>query len=750
MVGQAVPPAALPPHHSCEETAHFSAAAAHVLIEVQRFYVFATNMPRLLRFGLLVCAASALAATGAAARPDPALSRAKALLARLPLRFEANRGQWDPVVRYAARANGYALLLTAGGPVVSSPASGRVAIRLLNSNRAAPIEPLDQLPARTDYFMGSREHWHTGIPTYSRVRYRAVYPGIDVVYYGNPNRLEYDFVLQPGADPRAIRLQFRGAGHLAITAEGDLAYESADARMVQERPVIYQEDGRTAARRAVQGRYVLMARNVVGIRLDRYDPTQALVIDPTLVYSTYMGGSGADQIAAAQLDASGHLYLAGSTATSDLVATTNTYQANNFGKTDIFIAIIDTTPGHGFPILYFSYAGGVGMDIPTAMVLDSSQDIYLTGTTNSSDFPTTSGAVQTAGAGSNIYSAFVFELNPGLSSGTSTLEYSTFLGGTTGNQTGNGIALDQNGNIYVIGTTKDTDFPVTANAYQSTLSGLQDAFLAEVTPGSTTLTYATYLGGELEADGRGIAIAPNGRVYFAASTNSTQFPLAGASYQTSLNGNYDLIIGSMDMTQSGTASLVYATYFGGSDNDEVRKLALDANGNLLLTGYTLSADFPVTRNAIQPAYGGNSDAFILVVNPANPAFLLYSSYLGGNDGEVGFDIEEDSAGFLYLTGYTISANFPATADAPQPGWGGGIDVFVTKLQWGATGPSRLIWSTYFGGTGSNSGLALVVGTDGTVYVAGYAGSQFPASSNATQGAFDGGFSDGFYLAISQP
>ncbi len=162
--------------------------------------------------------------------PDAALSQARTALARLPLRFEANRGQWDPAVRYAARANGYALLLTAAGPVVAFPGSQRVAIRLLDSNPAAPIEALDPLPSHTDYFLGSRDHWHTGIPNYSRVRYGAVYPGIDVVYYGNPSRLEYDFVLQPGADPRAIRLKFRGAGHLRITAEGDLAFESAGTR----------------------------------------------------------------------------------------------------------------------------------------------------------------------------------------------------------------------------------------------------------------------------------------------------------------------------------------------------------------------------------------------------------------------------------------------------------------------------------------------------------------------------------------
>ena len=691
-----------------------------------------------------------LAATGAPSGADAALSQARTALARLPLRFEANRGQWDPAVRYAARANGYALLLTAAGPVVAFPGSQRVAIRLLDSNRAAPIEALDPLPSHTDYFLGGRDHWHTGIPNYSRVRYGAVYPGIDVVYYGNPSRLEYDFVLQPGADPRAIRLSFRGAGHLRITPEGDLAFESAGTPMLQEKPVIYQEDRRSATRRQVQGRYVLMARNMVGIRLEHYDRSEPLVIDPTLVYATFMGGSGSDQITAARLDSAGRLYVAGSTGTNDLVATTNTYQAANAGLIDIFIAVIDTTPGKGFPILYFSYAGGTGNDIPLAMALDSSSNIYLTGTTNSTDFPTAGAAIQTAGAGSNIVSGFVLELNPGLSSGTSSLVYSSYLGGTTGNQSANGIALDPGGNIYVIGTTKSTDFPVSSTAYQSTLNGLQDAFLCKIAPASSTPAYSTYLGGELEDDGRGIAVASNGRVYFAVNTNSTQFPLAGASYQSGLAGNYDIVIGAMDMTQSGTGSLLYATYFGGSDNDEVRKLSLDANGNLLLTGYTLSSDFPVTPDAFQPAYGGNGDAFVLVVNPANPAFLLYSSYLGGADSEVGSDIAADNAGFLYITGYTLSANFPTTVNAPQPAWGRGIDIFVTKLQRGVAGLSGLQWSTYYGGKGANNGLALVVGLDGTVYVAGYAGGQFQASSGATQGAFDGGYSDGFILVMSQP
>ncbi len=703
-------------------------------------------MPRLSRFALFVCAASVLAAAGRPPSADGALSQAKSALAQLPLRFEANRGQWDPAVCYAAHADGYALFLTTRGPALSFPGSERVDIRLLNSNPAAQIEALDQLPSHTDYFLGSRENWHTGVPHYSRVRYDAVYPGIDVIYRGDRNRLEYDFMLQPGADPRAIRLEFSGAGRLSITPDGDLAFEAAGARMVQRKPSIYQEDPRTNTRSEIQGRYVLVARNVAGLRLEHYDRTRPLVIDPLLVYSTYMGTSGIDQITAVQLDSKGYLYVAGSTTTSEFLATTTTYLATSAGLTDIFVAVIDTTPGKGFPILYFSYIGGAGVDIPLAMAIDSSQNIYLTGTTSSTDFPTTTGAVQTAGT-SGIVSAFVLELTPGISSGTSTLTYSSYLGGTTGSQSGNGIALDQSGNIYVIGTTKASDFFVTASAYQSALSGPQDAFLCKINPSSTVPLYSTYLGGERNDDGRSLALGPNGLVYFAASTDSRQFPLAGASYQPSPLGSYDIVIGVIDTSQSGAKSLVYSSYFGGSDIDVVRKMALDAKGNLLVTGYTYSADFPVTQDAVQGTYGGYGDAFVLVVNPNNPAFVLYSSYLGGLDGEVAYDIAADAAGFIYLTGYTISANFPTTPNAPQPVWGQGIDIFVTKLQRGVAGISGLVWSTYFGGATHNAGLTLVVGPNGTVYVAGYTGGQLPAS---TQGTFGLGYSDGFILAMSQP
>jgi hypothetical protein len=697
-----------------------------------------------LRLAVFLCSALTLAA----APPEAAISQAKTVLAQTPLRFEANQGQWDPAVLYAARSGGYALMFTARGPSLTLAGSHRVDISLPNSNPAPTIEALGKLPTRTDYFIGARANWHTNIANYSRIRYSAVYPGVDVVYYGRQSQLEFDFVLQPGADPHAINLRFQGAKHLSITSEGDLAFEFGNGRMVQKKPLIYQEDPVTSTRREIPGRYVLVARNVVGLRVDGYDRKRPLVIDPTLVYCSYLGGSGADQINTVQLDNHGHLYVAGSTTTADLLATNNAYSTTMPSQTAIFVAILDSTPGSGYPILYFTYIGGGGVDIPLSLAVDAEENVYLTGTTTSTNFPTTVNALQTTGAGS-VVSAFVLELNPFGLSGSVALVYSTFLGGTTGDTSGNGIALDKKGLIYVIGATKATDFPLTASAYQSVTWGPQDAFLCQIDPNAGVLDYSTYLGGELADQGRAILIAPSGLVYFAVSTESTEFPMAGLAYNYNLTSPYGMVLGVMDMTQVGAASLVYSTYFGGSDIQEVRGIAFDAAGNLLVTGYTLATDFPVTPDAYQPNAGGNGDAFVSVVKPmAFPNFLVYSTYLGGSQGEVGYGIAGDSAGNIYVTGYTLSPDFPTTTDGFEPQWGGGIDLFLTKLKPGIAGPAALQSSTFIGERGVYSPTALTLGRDGTIYVVGYGGLGLPSTANALQG-FGGGLSDGFIMVLTK-
>ncbi|HJT88510.1 MAG TPA: SBBP repeat-containing protein [Bryobacteraceae bacterium] len=666
------------------------------------------------------------------------------MLRRLPLRFEANRGQWNSQVRYAARDTRNTLFLTAHGAVVAAGAR-RVEMDFLHANPAPAIEALDRLPTRTDYFRGNPETWRRAVPSFSRVAYRSVYPGIDVVYYGRQDQLEYDFVLRPGADPGSIRLKFRGADHLHFTAAGDLSVESGGARFLQKRPSIYQVDPVTAARRPVEGGYQLLSRGVVGLRLSSYNRSQPLVIDPVVTYSNFVGGAATDAITAVKADSQGHIVVAGYTTNYDLQSTGTAAQGSNAGSTDCFIIILDPTNNS---VAYMSYLGGTRDESPTAMVLDSADHIYLTGTTTSSDFPTAGNAVQTAlhlSTTSSTFTsdAFVSEIDPNTPGG---LVYSTYVGGT-GNDIPRDLALDAAGNMYIIGYTESSDLPVTGSAYAAVLYGPSDAFLAKLDPTSTSLAYSSYLGGEARDDGRSIAVGPDGLVYFAASTLSQQFPLAGPSYSSTLTGFGNVIIGVMDMTQSGTPSLVYATYFGGTGLEEVRKIALDANGKLLVTGLTLSTDLPVTSNAMQSQANGPCPLFLARVNPkAQPnAFLEYSTYLGGSGGEVPYDMTLDSSGSVYLTGYTLSPDFPVSRDAAQPQFGNGVDAFLLKLNLATPGAGALQYGTYFGATGVHVGSGIVVTKQGNIYVGGSTTPDF--SAPALQGGYNGGASDGFVVAL---
>jgi hypothetical protein len=693
-----------------------------------------------------------LAACLEAASPAPSLAVGRAALERLPLRFEANQGQWSSDVRYLARGGSVKVALTDSGPSLLLPGTGRIDMMLEGAARPR-IEPLQPLAARTDYFIGNRANWHTGVASFARVRYAQVYRGIDAVYYGNDGRLEYDFVLAPGADAGAIRMKFRGADRLRITPDGDLEVEAGGATVVEKRPAVRQGDV------AVAGRYVLLSRDVAAFRVGRYDRSRPLIIDPLLVYSTYIGGSDNDSVTAVKLTPQGLLYVTGYTNSANLPYINGAYSNNliNSAATNIFLAILDTTAAGGYQATYFGYIGGYGVDTPLAIAIDAQGDAYLTGTTNSttfpmvgnsvlSDFPVSSGS--SAGVNStNLVQTFVLELNPNLY-GEVSLVYSTFLGGTLNNTYGKAIDLDQAGNIYVVGTTLTSDFPVTGNAYQTTLWGGQDTFLIEFSTANATPIYSTYLGGELDDDGRGVAVAANGLVYMTATTGSTEFPMAGNAYQGNLSGGYDVVLAVVDPSQFGTESLVYATYLGGSSGEEVRGMAVDASGNVLLTGYTLSSDFPVTADAAQPVYGGNGDIFVAVVNPFTPQFLLYSTYLGGSDADVGYGIGADAQNNVYVTGYTLSSDFPVTQNAPLPIYPGGIDIVAAKVIPHVAGPNGFGYATYYGGASISSGQTLAVAPDGTLYFAGFTGGNITTTSDAAQGAYGGGITDGFLVVFT--
>jgi hypothetical protein len=704
---------------------------------------------------LVGCAASALLAAGDPAGPDAAVARAA--LAQMPLRFEANRGQFDPTVLYAARTSAYYVRLTAHGASFLFAGSPRIDLSLPGSAASPAIQPQGPLAVRTDYMIGARQNWHTGVANYSRVRYGSVYPGVDLVFYGQESRLEYDFVLRPGADPHAIRLQFSGAGKLALTADGDLALETPGGRMVQHKPAIYQQDSSGSNRRAVSGRYTLLPDGQVGIEVDRYDRSQSLTIDPTITYATLMGGGATETMAGIKIR-NGLIYVVGSTGSGDWTqkSTDNPYNS----LVDSFIEIIDiSTPGN-YTLKYFSYLGGSSDDYPLGMDVDIPGFVYLAGYTTSTDYPVqgnvltgmVQGNTNLQAGNATANAGFLSKVDPNAAGTGSSLVFSTFLNGTLGNDQAEGVAVGPNGIAYVIGTTKSGDFPITANAYAASLYGPSDCFLAQIDTVNDVLLYSSFFGSELDDDGKAIALGTNGLVYYAGSTDGTEFPVAGQAYNQFSSGNYDVVLGAFDLTQSGVNTQVYGTYFGGSSIDQVNAIALDAKGRMILTGFTLSPDFPVTAlTAVQPTNSGNGDVFLSLVDLTQPAsgFLLYSTFLGGSGGDVGYGVTADSAGHLYVTGYTMSGDFPVT-NAPQPNWGGGVDMFVARVNPAIAGLEALDYSTYFGLDNTMVGCCLAVGPDGSLFVGGYTEGYLPLLPTYTplQGNYGGGFSDDFLMVLS--
>jgi len=669
------------------------------------------------------------------------------MLMRLPLHFEANQGQWNPEVRYAARSGAGTVYLTSHGPVLAS-AGHRVDLNLLRSNQIPHLEALDRLAMRTNYYVGDRSKWHTGVPEFGRVAYRGVYPGVDVVYYGDRNQLEYDFVLQPGADPSSIRMQFRGADHVRLTPGGDLLVESGGVSFTERRPVIYQQDPLTPARHPVDGRYVLLGREVAGVEIGAYDHRKPLVVDPVLEYSSFVGGSMTDGVTAVATGANGLLYAVAYTNNSDLVFSPGALQVSNNGGNDVIALVFDPTQSGANSLLYLSYLGGSRDDLPTALTLDSLGQMYITGTTASSDFPLAGNSVQTSYKISATASTFLPEVFVAIINPNAALVYGTYFGGT-GGDTPYAIALDAAGNIYVEGTTASTDFPATASAYQAALNGPSDTFLFEINTNSSAVLYATYLGGENGDDGRGLAVTPGGLVYFAASTFSQMFPMAGGSYLNTLPGLESLVIGVIDTTQTGVNSLIYSTYFGGSMVDEVRQATLDSSGRMVLTGWTLSPDFPTTANAFMPTAPGAAVAFVTRLKPLSPPaqFIDYSTFLGGSGGDVAYSVASDSAGLLYVTGYTLSIDFPVTHDALNFYYGSGIDGFLVKLNPSIAGAGALLYGTFFGGNGLIVPMGLALAPNGSIFLGGYTTPDLPTTGSAYQPVFGGGYTDGFVLAV---
>lgn len=731
------------------------------------------------------------AQTAAAKTPAPETrTKIAADYGKLPLSFEANAGQSDSRVKFLVRGRGYGLFLTGQEAVfafhgvaatrhnsASQKKSGDtvsrdsiVRMQLRGSKVDALAEGVQPLPGTANYFVGNDpSKWHTSIPTYSKVRFSSVYPGIDLVYYGNQSQLEYDFVVAPKADPKTIHLHFAGASKLALTANGDLSISAKDGQIAFHKPVIYQE--KNGQRQPVDGCFTLLADRSVGFRLGSYDRSQPLVIDPLLVYSTYLSGSYSDGVNAIAVDSEGNAYVTGFAASRDFPITPGAYQKVNYysvtGDHDAFITKLNPT---GTALLYSTYLGGFETTSPASIAVDGQGNAYLAGTVASRAFPVTPGAFQTV---DNDYygvgpTGFVTKLNP---TGTG-LVYSTYLGGSSSDGAA-GIAIDSSGDVYVTGTASSTDFPVTPGAFQTVSKGT-NAFITKMNPTGTALVYSTYLGGSGshlsygEGDAAvGIAIDSEGNAYVSGVTGSRDFPVTPGAFQTTYKEHvFALGTGFIAKLNPSGESLLYATYLGGTGGDVPvgdlpAGIAIDANGNAYVTGQTSSTDFPVTPNAFQLTNKNpRATGFVTKLDPAGDG-LVYSTYLGGSGyyyfaTDSPYAIALDDTGSAYVTGNTSSPDFPVTnalqgsnravpVSTPpllsSPG-----TAFITQVNPSGTG---LLFSSYFGGANGDTGTSIVADNDGNVYIAGSTSSaNFPITLGAFQTAYKAQLGSGFISKLN--
>jgi Beta-propeller repeat len=685
--------------------------------------------------------------------------RVRASLDALPLAFEANQGQTDPLVKYTARGNGYSVFLTASDAVFaitsakhsaarpsripgthSQPQttekvqSAAIDMRLVGGNLKPEIAAGNEVPGVINYYSGSDpKNWHTGVKQYSSVSYRDVYPGVNMVFHGAQRQLEFDFVVSPGADPKTIGLGFKGAQKLATDASGNLVLASSAGDVVLHKPVAYQEkDGK---REIVEAAFQVKSGNEVRLNLGAYDRGQELVIDPTLTYATYLGGSGEDEIFGIALDGSANIYVAGQMNSPNFPAHIGTI--SNVGNFDAFVTKISAS---GATLDFTTLIAGAGIDSALGVAVNGTS-VYVVGNTSSAAFP----ATKTLGPAGG-QDAFVASLD----STAGTANYVTRIGGT-GTESGNAIAVDSSGFAYIGGETDSTNFP-TASAIQNTNAGILDGFVAKLDQAGSTLVFSTYLGGTNSDLVTALALALDGsNVYVGGITQSTDFPTTTGVLQTAGKGAGDSFV--TEVKADGSA-LMYSTYLSGTGTDELLGIAVDSAGEAYVTGNTNSSDFP-TANAAQTSNAGGNDVFVSKLN-ATGTGLIFSTYFGGTLDEAGTSIALDAFGDAYVTGRTSSSGFPVSGSPFQGTLSGTVDAFITEFS--STG--FVVYSSFLGGTGVENSIAgdasqgpigaVAVDSSSNAYLAGGTASTtgFTVMSPlACCGAYAGGLSDGFVAKV---
>ncbi len=747
-----------------------------------------------------------------AAAIAPPLAVPKPASVSMPLFFEPNRGQTDPQVKFLARGSGYGIFLTADEAVLKlqsatrgSQASAPSVIRMrLEGANAGAVSGRDQLPGKSNYFIGNDpSRWHHGIPQFAQVEYTAVYPGINLVYYGNQGHLEYDFRVAPSADPNQIALSFEGAAARIDAGDLVLSTERGDVRF--HAPRVYQEAG--GARTEIAGAFRQIAEDKIGFSVGAYDRSRELVIDPVLSFSTYLGGSGAESSVSVAVGPDNNIYLAGSTMSSNFPVTSAAFQGTLAGTQNIFIAVINPNVQPA-QLMYATYLGGSGIDTAAGVAVSShidqtttGYDVYVAGSTTSPNFPTSTVLAPFQAGPQTGSHGFVSRLNIA----DNQLSYSTYLAGN-GVDTVTGLAIDVKGDAFVTGTTTSTNsasgFPSTINAFQpcpwqpgvtcTVASGPTQFFASKINTagtGAQSMLYSTFFGGGYPASaaviGGGIAVDTSGNFYFTGGTNMPgvqgpnptdyPFPLFNAQ-QSCLDeasktvcapgtpSAADAFVAKINPNIAGQAP-VFSTYLGGSGDDVGYSVAVDGSGNVYVTGSTKSGDwvFPIAVAPVQLCLNNTSattpcptstasDAFIAKI--ANPGAggsiypLIYFTYLGGSGDDVGQAIAVDTNQAAHVTGYTNSPNLIELNNLQ--GYKGSTDAFVglvsTTISFGA-GTGSGDYLTYLGGSQADQGTGIALDVNNATYVSGNTTSPDFPTANPLQPSLNGSGPDAFVTKL---
>jgi hypothetical protein len=640
---------------------------------------------------------------------------------------------------FLARAPGYLLAVDKGGTTVTTAGGAEVRLKFPGRPGCAAVAPRGNRKAVVNYLIGNApERWQTGLLRHGRIACAELYAGIDLVYGASADAIQFEFILAGGVSPETILMTIEGTEG-RLTAEGDLEVGG----VILRRPAIQREVG--AKQVVMEGRYALDADGTVTVKAEDHRPAEPLATDPVLLrHSTYLGGMAADSAFGVAVDRDRNIYITGITASADFPVAYG-LQPVLRGVTDLFV----TKLSPDFEIVYSTYLGGTDSEIggPFAgdgwndIAVDEEQNVYLLASTRSRDFPTTTGVVQPhfGGGPDDVVIAK-------LSADGSRLIYSTYLGGT-GEDQGRAIAVDRQGSAYVTGRTMSRDFPL-SRAFQTSHGGNVDAFITRISPDGSTLVYSSFLGGSDIEVGRDIAIDPSGSAYVAGRTVSANFPATSAAFQKRLGGVGAFGQGDAFVARvTADGSLAYATYLGGARGEIAAGIDVDVYGHAYVSGITESTDFPTTQESVQPIYaGGSADGFLTKLDPTGER-LVYSTYLGGSDAdEEIFGVSVDSRNQAWVAGVTFSNTFP-TIDPLQPSKGGLNDAFVAKFD--QTG-SRLLFSSYLGGTDRENGFRVAVDDEATAYVVGSTRStRYPTTGDALQPAI-GGESDGFLTVVTVP